>query len=529
MIPRLSVFNIILIYFGRALHKLVNNYVNENLRRINIQETLYFNKKCKSNNILPKSLLQRPPIRTPQGFQVARGNAFRYLNCYIQDGYKKLKSSNHKLNQLRQQILDNLPYYIIDDLDNYISHRKIIYKRNINNRLREKYNNLANIKFQKNTTNKNLVLNLSSKQLTDMEKLVLEKGLNYSLQNDKANYPKFIASVENIIEEINNISCEEKTILRHQISNAIKPIKNKNNLDKEEVKALKALKSDRTISIVPADKDQSIVILNKNDYIDKVEDHLSDRSIYKPINNDPNSKLRTIINSFLKLLKEDKSITENQYFKLFAKCASLPMFYGLIKTHKNGNPIRPIVAFIGSPTYNVAKFLSNILTPLTENCVQKLKNSYDLKDKIENIQIPSTHSLVSYDVKALFTSIPQDFALNCIYEFMQTNSTALFNATRIKISDLYHLIKICLDATTFSYNKKLYKQVTGTPMGSPVSVVISEIVMQKIEEKIFDKYDFLFWYRFVDDVLACINTNNINNSILNINKINENIQFTIEV
>jgi hypothetical protein len=42
-------------------------------------------------------------------------------------------------------------------------------------------------------------------------------------------------------------------------------------------------------------------------------------------------------------------------------------------------------------------------------------------------------------------------------------------------------------------------------MGSPVSVVIAEIVMQEIERRLFEKEDrFLFWYRYVDDVISCI-------------------------
>ena len=42
--------------------------------------------------------------------------------------------------------------------------------------------------------------------------------------------------------------------------------------------------------------------------------------------------------------------------------------------------------------------------------------------------------------------------------------------------DLLHL---CLTSTYFQYNGKHYKQLHGTAMGSPVSVVVAEIVMEK--------------------------------------------------
>ena len=40
-----------------------------------------------------------------------------------------------------------------------------------------------------------------------------------------------------------------------------------------------------------------------------------------------------------------------------------------------------------------------------------------------------------------------------------------------------------LSSTYFHYNGKHYKQLHGTAMGSPVSVVVAEIVMQNIEEQ----------------------------------------------
>ena len=67
-------------------------------------------------------------------------------------------------------------------------------------------------------------------------------------------------------------------------------------------------------------------------------------------------------------------------------------------------------------------------------------------------------------------------------------------------------------------------------MGSPASVVIAQIVMQNIERQINDKTtEFLFWYRFVDDVLTCILYDKHDPSLNTINSINDNIQFTSEI
>ena len=45
------------------------------------------------------------------------------------------------------------------------------------------------------------------------------------------------------------------------------------------------------------------------------------------------------------------------------------------------------------------------------------------------------------------------------------------------------LLNLCLTSTYFQYNGKHYKQLHGTAMGLPVSVVVTEIVMQNIEER----------------------------------------------
>jgi len=45
------------------------------------------------------------------------------------------------------------------------------------------------------------------------------------------------------------------------------------------------------------------------------------------------------------------------------------------------------------------------------------------------------------------------------------------------------LLDLCLTSTYFQYNSKHYKQLHGTAMGLPVSVVVVEIVLQHVEER----------------------------------------------
>ena len=66
----------------------------------------------------------------------------------------------------------------------------------------------------------------------------------------------------------------------------------KDNLSKDERKALKELQSDTSIVILPADKGRSTVILNREDYLEKCMDHINNGP-YQILKKDPTTKIKT--------------------------------------------------------------------------------------------------------------------------------------------------------------------------------------------------------------------------------------------
>ena len=125
-----------------------------------------------------------------------------------------------------------------------------------------------------------------------------------------------------------------------------------------------------------------LIYKKENDYEAKLSEHLGDESTYEVVNSVPSKKLKTKINPYLKSLHHKKIISERLYWRLFSRCATIPLFYGLIKIHKENNPIRPIAAFNGSPSYIISQCLSQILTPITNLCDHKLRNSVDAREKL---------------------------------------------------------------------------------------------------------------------------------------------------
>ena len=84
----------------------------------------------------------------------------------------------------------------------------------------------------------------------------------------------------------------------------------KDNLSKDECKALKELQSDTSIVILPADKGRSTVILNREDYLEKCMDHINNGP-YQLLKKDPTTKIKTQTLKQLKVLKETSSLIIN--------------------------------------------------------------------------------------------------------------------------------------------------------------------------------------------------------------------------
>lgn len=113
------------------------------------------------------------------------------------------------------------------------------------------------------------------------------------------------------------------------------------------------------------------------------------------------------MNSLLKEIKSTEVITENQYKNVYAKSpTSLPNCASL-NVHKEDNLIRPIVSFIESSPDFIRKYNWENLKPIASVASHRLANTEQLILNLNNLIIPEDFSLLSFDVKNLFMSIPQ--------------------------------------------------------------------------------------------------------------------------
>ncbi|BHF75226.1 hypothetical protein SprV_0501832100 [Sparganum proliferum] len=368
----------------------------------------------------------------------------------------------------------------------------------------------------------NVVHNLSSKQLTAEQIKVLSHDACFNTTD--AQPIDFIAAAEAVIREA-PITEENRNLLRQRISSRLMSHKKRNMLSKAENEALRTLKADKSIVILPADKGRSTVVLNKKDYINKVEALLSDRTAYIPCEGDMTKTLMSKINKDLASLRKSKAITQLDWQRMKPKDSAIARFYGLPKVHKPGTPLRPIVSLRGTPTFGLAKWLFQRLKFLTQGSETTIHSAERFLEKLQGIRLTDDEVMVSFDVISLFTSIPQHLAIETVQTLLEQHYNEMDNKRKTK--HLVDLLKHGLK-TFFTFNVATYEEVKGTPMGSPLSSLIAEAVLQRLEALAFDHYRPRLWVRYVDDTFVIINRDRIGEFTQHPNSIFSDIQFTME-
>ncbi|XP_072021450.1 uncharacterized protein [Amphiura filiformis] len=188
----------------------------------------------------------------------------------------------------------------------------------------------------------------------------------------------------------------------------------KSNLSKDEKIALKDLRKEDTILILPADKGKSTVVLDKEDYEEKVNIMLNDDKTYEKLKNDPTARYKKKLVSLLTRFKKEEKITVKEYWKLYPTVENTPRMYCTPKIHKAGTHLRPIVDYCGSIMYETSKELARILGPLVGQSQHHVINSKDLAEDLAEIMIDEGEEFISHDVVSLFTNTPISESLEII-------------------------------------------------------------------------------------------------------------------
>ena len=144
------------------------------------------------------------------------------------------------------------------------------------------------------------------------------------------------------------------------------------------------------------------------------------------------------------------NLTDSEYWRLRPTESTLAAFNRLPKIHmvklkpKEDHftlpkevtpqvPLRPINSCIGSPTYQLSKYLASIFISLQSKSGFPVKNAKQITNFVSSHVVAEDEQIVSFDVVSLFTSIPVDLAI--IYAQRKLDESTLVNGKHLQAPD----------------------------------------------------------------------------------------------
>ncbi|XP_055590954.1 uncharacterized protein LOC129743037 [Uranotaenia lowii] len=130
-----------------------------------------------------------------------------------------------------------------------------------------------------------------------------------------------------------------------------------------------------------------------------------------------------------------------------------------------------------------------------------VRNGFDFSNEITKIQIPEGYVMFSLDVVSLYTNVP----VQKTYEIIEGKWGEINQHTQIPWLEFLRALKIVLEASFFQYNGKMYKQIFGVGMGSPLSGVVANILLEHLEKEVIAKLktkgiNLITYKRYVDKI-----------------------------
>ncbi|CAF4074141.1 unnamed protein product [Rotaria sp. Silwood2] len=222
------------------------------------------------------------------------------------------------------------------------------------------------------------VINISKIQLGQEQLKILSKGL------------KFV-STPTAIDTVTTIANCEKSLCTKSENKKPK----KFNMNKEEIKLLKEIKSIEYTVIVLSDKGDKIIIMDKNDDINKIEEKLKDLNIYEQATNDRTTTVKTEINkNVTNLLKQ------NKYY--LTSIDDFPKIRGQPKILKNNTPVRIVTCSRDTLMPPLSQFIFQIIKELRTTLNGVICNTSNVVTGIADIKLNQDDHLACHDIQDLY-------------------------------------------------------------------------------------------------------------------------------
>ncbi|XP_076064957.1 uncharacterized protein LOC143038999 [Oratosquilla oratoria] len=330
-------------------------------------------------------------------------------------------------------------------------------------------------------------VNLTDYKPTPDEEELLRLGLNCHTMMKPRPFAKRL-EIEVLLDQIHRLTGNGKASVSPELQPLLIAESSRSRgtfhsrlLKPRHYQAAKNLRNNPDITIRRAEKAAMFVLIPSQQYLSKLDSILCDSTKFQQITRDPTL---SIIRKGNKIIDAVNARRDGLHLQKITGDFRPGYIYGNVKTHKDNNPLRPIISQIPTPTYNLAKTLNAILTPFvpTQHC---FKSSREFLDCVNSA--PAEGVMASLDVESLFTNIPVQRTIDYICDHVYRSSPVPL----LKIEEIHlrELLRICTQEAAFRcpYGK-LYQQIDGVAMGSPLGVLLANFFMGLVEKEVFNRY-----------------------------------------
>lgn len=274
------------------------------------------------------------------------------------------------------------------------------------------------------------------------------------------------------------------------------------------------------VRICPADKGGKTVITDTNVYAHKMRTHLMSNvndGVYicldgfsfdyiRKICESKYGKIRNIVNEFF---KRDATLSfKDSGIQLKPEPYVISRIYGLLKIHKEGYPMRPIVSATDCMAQSLSRWMLNKLNKIAAHVGKRqLRSSHELFSKVDRKVLNNeNHVLVTWDFDNMFTNIPFQRTKEIIKKFY----FLIQKETSMPVEVFLHSLTFLVEENAFfTFEGTIYLQTEGLAMGNSLSQVLAEITTSYLLNEallMFDSAEVSFMYKYVDDIIAGIDS-----------------------
>ena len=212
------------------------------------------------------------------------------------------------------------------------------------------------------------------------------------------------------------------------------------NLIPSQCRAHTELKQDNSRVVLTADKGVAMVIMDQQDYITKAQTLLQDTNTYKVLPKDPTSHLKNKLITLLKDIKQTGGLSTQKYKQLYPTSAVPPSSMAYLKSIKQAPPSVPLFPVGGPSHMGCQGAFPHHQTP-GRPVPHHLKNTQHFIQQLQGKKLEPGETITSFDVKALFTSVPVQPSIQIVKQRLQQDNT-LPQRTSMSIPQITSLLRV---------------------------------------------------------------------------------------